>query len=176
MWKRFDKDDIVSVFCGKNGELYMTKGDIENYNGGVANQYIRRDFPVYISRLYVDSDIEKIKAYLAKNYGLKHENIIDKRNWRWYDENSQIVVAFCSRIVGHLDQRVVYLFFTLKDNVTENKEDLKNMYKMEELPNLHCFEEARNYLVQHYGFKAENIEALDGDENRIYKELGYYGQ
>lgn len=172
MWKRFDKDDIVSVCYDREDGLYIVKGDVENFEGGLFSDYT--DLPEYWASF---SDIEKIKAYLAKNYGLKYENIIDRRDWRWYDKNSKIVVSWRSLRAGLSDQYKMRLFFTLKDNITlteKGKFDFKNIYKHQILPDGRCFRQVRKYLVERYGFKPENIEELEGNEDVFYKQLGYY--
>ena len=85
----------------------------------------------------------------------------------WCNQNSKVVVCqYTKRVCIGLIRS--FLMFTLEENIDREKMRLKDFTKMKEIPNCDTYKKAKSFLIQHYGFKPENITELDGKENARY--------
>lgn len=121
-----------------------------------------------------EADIEQIKDFLCETYGFERENIIDRtrpelrvyKKETWYNQDSKIVVAQLRKFVMFTDYYSLLVFMPPENS---NKIDIT---KVQVIPEFKTFKEARSYLIETYGFKEENVQDIDGDEEKIYEPYG----
>ena len=176
MW--YNKDSKIAIGVGTAGnrrQLFITTEENMRHfddRSGLWSWGETAGLPCNIDEV----SIEEVKDFLCKVYNFKRENIFDrtKRSLRiykevaWYDENSHILIGVYYRYVM-FDIRNAFLAFTLPENIDREKKIYKDKTKIQRIPDFASYKEAKEFLIDNYGFKAENIKEIEGNEDRVYK-------
>ena len=176
MW--FNKNSKIAIGVGTAGSrrqlFFTTDENMRHFDDGSGLWSWRETeaLPCNIDEI----SIEAVKDFLCKVHGFKRENIFDrtKRSLRiyedvaWYNKDSRVMIGVYYRYVM-LDIRNAFLVFTLPENIDRKKQIYKDTTKIQRIPDFKTFKEAKQFLIQEYGFKEENIEEIEGDEDATYK-------